>query len=383
MMSASDHSSADLVAALRALATNATVSRRRVREAAAIADRLGQPARVTLIGPASGPQWAVARGLLGEDVGADDWPTTQIDYGAEAGYDVTCSDRRTHSGAGRLTINMVDGTPVFVRLTLPLPTLRDKSLLVVRPSGGPADLAAALRWAAPRTDVVVWCSRGPTPDEIATLQSAPPDLQNHVFGAFAAGASPVANADAFDACFAEADGGGCARLGAALSDLIAVANGEDAAAAQLFLSELGLGQTAGHPVSEARSPDAVPAPAGEAVEPPNALDPEARSGMSRLFLQLRRAAKGLLPHSSSDERSDPDPDVILVVVEDALAEADETCRCDDTVRAAAPALCSAVSEAAEMAVLLRCEGGPEQAASAAALLLQIRTEIEPYFVEAA
>lgn len=105
------------------------------------------------------------------------------------------------------------------------------------------------------------------------------------------------------------------------------------------------------------------------------------AALSRAFLLVRQAARELLaalpdPAQAGDAQAEDAAAAIL----DRCAETMETlaglAEPDDRLAETWPDLHDAILEASELSVLLRIEGGIDQAADAAALLLQLRRDIE-------
>lgn len=153
------------------------------QQAKDILDRMQKPLRLSILGlPGSGKS-KLMNLLLGAQVfpeGAT-LPTISMTY-AEVD-----SARCTLSNGNVETMDTSDLTqiaairPAFVELGMPLPALRKLSMMEVVVGHDPAEQQRAVRWAAKRTDIVLWCTQGCTPAEEQLWSLLPGNVQDHSF----------------------------------------------------------------------------------------------------------------------------------------------------------------------------------------------------------
>jgi len=121
-----------------------------------------RPVRLATFGlPGSGKS-QIMNFLAGTDViptGAR-LPTLQICYGDDAMARCTLPDGSTRT----LPMTDIDAIttlgPIFVDATLPLPALKTISILEVRAGADIEEQRRAMAWAAKRSDIALWCSKG-------------------------------------------------------------------------------------------------------------------------------------------------------------------------------------------------------------------------------
>ena len=370
-----------LVASLRDAGTDPAIPRRRARVAEEIAQRLERPARVTLLGLPDGDPGAIANALAGTEVIRPDWPTTEFRRGPEPGFDVTLTNRRVVSGRGVPSLDDLPAAPAFIRLTGGMPAIPGVSILMVRARADAGDQRAAMRWAAGRTDIAIWCGAALDPTELALWQAAPDPLPHHAFLISRQDKVPSSVAQLFQACISTMSGTWIPDLTAALTGHIAEARSEDAAAAELFLSKLD--RRASRP-TQVPAQNPLPDPLTDTTEKPERLpNPVSWALLSRMSLRLRHDARALLLTLSDPTRGDGADTEVLQSIEDLLTDLQCTLDGSDLSSGELSGLSAMIDEAAELALLLRYEGGAPQAAQAAALLLQVRQDIETELEQAA
>ncbi len=375
-----------LVAALRALGAERSLPRRKVRRAAQIADRLSRPARLAFLGLPAGQQVARANAVLGEGLVDPAWPTCRIIYGEAPAFTATLSDRRVVAGEGMPDPASFPVPPVFLEIAAPIDLLKELTLLVVRAGASWQEQQAALHWAARQTDIALWCAAGPMEAaEFAVWQAAPQALANHSYLLSPCRCPSEAEA-AFGSTVDTHAPDWSDRLRASLATLTREARQEDAALGALALSEAArvIART-----SEKRGQGVAPEPqvvvldresrAAE-TKPEANPDPEAWRLASKLLLTLRRGAAEVLDLLNHDTSDDALAAEILDRAEQLLSELKGLLA--DVLQPPAE-LADMVAEAEETLILLKYEGGLDQAGAAASVLVQVRQAIETHLEKAA
>ena len=356
--------------------------------------KLNAPVRIGILGlPGTGKRpllnalcWAqiVQSGL--------DLPTLDLTFGRGSSTEAMLADGSYLAHTGLPSADILRQEPVFLRVTAPALRLRGRRYLLVMTEDNAADLEAGLTWAAARTDMALWCTRSWTQLEQAAWQSAPDKLRNHALLVF----TKVPAAEGFDAqswCFdrafdiafrsrAEADFA-AERLAAHLSTVIDEATIQDIHAADLFLQRHGLVDAI--PPATAQTPGpAAQVPLSEPVSEtdsgpgsgPQPLDQTAFADLSRLFQSLRRDADQMRQDVIAGRLDPSDPDTSLTAFETLFEKLSNQATSLPALEDAFPDVCATLSDARDLALLLRIEGGTEQVGDAARLLLQVRQDME-------
>lgn len=374
-----------LVTALLSLAEDRTLPRRRVRIAKDMADRISRPARLSLLGLPSGGQGALANALLGTDLLGPDWPTTRLFHGPELTYEATLATRQTLRGEGLPDPGSLPAAAALLDLWAPLELLNDLSLLVLRAGDDWQSQQGALLWAAPQTDIALWCSAGLTPQELQIWQAAPQAVTNHGF-LLCPGAPPPSADPEFAAHVDTADPEWPDLLRSALTGLIEDARTEDAAVAAMFLEDLGI-RLDRLEAAEERSQAPAPAPqapyavsSSPPADPGTVRDDAAWKSASRLLLTLRRGASEILDRLANGPDEAELATDLLDRAETLLDGLQDVAGQDPDTN---PDLAAIFAEASETVILLKYEGGFDQAQKAAWVLGQVRQDIETHLEQAA
>lgn len=145
--------------------------------------RLQQPVRLALLGmPGSGKSTLVNL-LVGSDVIPDGvrLPTLQLIYGETEKTTCTLPDG-SKTVLESVDLNEIAAlSPVFVEMQMPLPALRKISLLEVVAPNDPNAIHRAAHWAAKRSDVALWCTRGFNETEQRIWGTMPDLTKDHAF----------------------------------------------------------------------------------------------------------------------------------------------------------------------------------------------------------
>lgn len=367
---------------LEGLLARKALPARTASSAAALAERLRRPVRVGIFGLPRSGKTQVLNGLAGEILLPSGLPLTpiELDYHDHSHIVITQDDGLQYPFDGSLEQALCSGAPVFVQMHAPLAMLLHTSLLLV--PAEPEEMDAALCWGTGRCDIFIWCTRHWSETDATLWRRGPDSLRDHALlvstGPERVGPEVMIPApeDGFGEMFAvpdPEDAGGAAfcHLRRRLRHIITDARREDTDAAQVFLQR--------------HAPDLLVAPKPtqrcvtrplEMPQPEPPVPDLARTALSRVFLAIRQHAADLLPLLASDHRpgaSDADIlDALEATFDTLMSLADDEEALADTW----PALHETICEANELAVLLRIEGGADQACEAAALLLQLRQECE-------
>jgi hypothetical protein len=293
---------------LEALLASGVLTQAEAVSCATLADALRRPARVAVLGHSAGDVTGILRSMLGESVVAlvPGGPAVELHYGDQPQHVATFEDGSSLSQEGYPTPDLMRYGPLFLQVEAPNPVLVSMSFLAVELAAGPSDCAAALGWAAKRSEIAIFCAAAFSEAEAAIWSAAPDRLKNHCYLVLTGGRDAAASASArarghFDAIIhAPAPSEATAPLGALKHRLAAdidAARQEDIDAAELFLHRF---RRAGG--------EAVPGGA-EAAEPPAArldarapiADPQPMERQS----QRRRASEAR--HAATEAPVEPAP----------------------------------------------------------------------------
>jgi len=357
-------------------------------------DKLRAPVRIGLFGlPDSGKRRllnALCDTMVVDPQGA--WPTMEVSQGTSAQTHAMLADGSFVQIAGLPQQTLLSQQPAFLRIATPNPALAGRVLLMLASDANADDLRACMAWAAPRVDLILWCSQGWTPFEQKVWHEAPDSLRNHAILVFTDTMNhPPAPEDGFETSFGVGMNRdnltGFSEFEHHLAAVIDEATTHDIHAAQLFLrhhdsaARPDRARAPGEPEGAA-VPDVTP-PAVSPSAPPDRAPSHvtrapcpATSELARLFQTVRQDAESLR-QDLADSASEPDSQLIaLEQIFERLAER----ACDlSHLEETWPDLVAQISEARDLALLLRFEGGPAQVTDAARLLLQLREDMEERF----
>lgn len=390
----------DLLARLKAALGAGQIPARAAEGCGKLVERLERPVRVALLGTDRAGREALLRGIVGAAAlpPGSDWPTLEIVHGARPRHRATLADATVLAAEGPPGGDVLAQGPVFLQVAAPLPILLRMSFLHLAVGESPTAQAAALTWAARRTDIALWCTEGFSPDEARIWAAAPESLKHHallaVQGAELDEVARMRRPREMAAAVAVPMPGGRPSPAALLSRLeaeIDAALAEDLDAARLLLHRFGLdaAEPAGAGVSPDRPEAAATAPAPEAAEAA-VLQPEppARPAaaplpgadrtalLSEPILYLRRRARGLHAALAWPAEDDDWPAAVLEQCCDTAEGLRERAADWAEDDAGLAELAAFVAEAADTALLLQVEGGADRAEDAAALILQLRLAVE-------
>jgi PAS domain-containing protein len=345
------------------------------RSFAALAEKLRRPVRVSLLGLEAGRRRELLCALLGQSPLATNtvWPTLEITYADAPSTLATLSDGSTLSAPGLPDADLIAKSPAFLRIGMPNTVLRRITFLYLSAGADPAEQAAALRWAAGRTDISIWCTRRYTGKEASIWAKAPDRLKHHANLAVLGDQVEVReiqqrSANDFDAVVLLPRPDASALIRRIEADIDA-ALGEDLDTAQLLMKRFGVtGAATGAKASG--NPDAADTDRNRKVTDRMVL-------LSEPVLFLKRQARAIFESlewhgGQSDTWA---TEVLQNCTETVDGLRDRAVSWPDD-EADIAALRQLVFNASDMAILLEVEGGVEQANDAASLLYQLRTVFE-------
>lgn len=146
-------------------------------------ERLQKPVRLAVMGLPSSGKSRLLNLLVGFDVIPDGvhLPTLEIAYGDTEQAVCTLPD------GSKKQLNSIDAdtiaglSPVFVEVQMPLPALRKISVLEVVAPDDTNAMHRSSQWAAKRTDIALWCTRGFTEPEQRVWSAMPDIIKDHAF----------------------------------------------------------------------------------------------------------------------------------------------------------------------------------------------------------
>lgn len=338
-----------------------------------LADRLRRPVRVSLLGAESGGRRRLLCSILGQKpVPTDtDWPTLEVGYAEKPCCCATLADGSTLACDGPPGPDLMARDPVFLRFDAPVDVLRRMTLLYLSAGADAAEQAAALDWAARRTDIAVWCTRRFSRDEAAIWNAAPDRIKNHAHLVLMGSEDDLAKIakrkpNDFEHIMAlsKPDASSLVRrIDASIDEAL----GEDVDAARMLLHRFGVKASAR---GSARATT-------EAAERQVRQSTDRCALLSEPLLYLRRRARAIFEMLDWQDAAADDwaPEVLEHCSETADGLRDRAAGWpDDEVEITD--LRQLVHDASDMAVLLQIEGGGDQAGDAAALLYQLRSAFE-------
>ncbi|MBW4985623.1 hypothetical protein KZZ07_24070 [Mameliella sp. CS4] len=360
----------DTLAGLKALCSDARLSAKAQASCAALAGKLAAPVRIGLLGlPGAGKRAILAAlGGLPPDLGTQPLPTLELNHGPTARTDAMLADGSRIETEGLPTPDLLAQDPVFLQITSPAPALSGRSLLLLVTDASASDLRAGLAWAAPRLDLALWCSRDWGDFERDLWQAAPDRMHNHALLVLT-GDHPARPQDTeFDGQFqvSPATALGLAPLVAHLDRVIEDASLQDIHAAQMLLHRYGAPAPRIVLAEQTQPAEIIPHPA--------TLPPEAARDLARVFHAVRDAANDL----SATLESGCDEDTLFTAFEETFSTLSSRAASADSLQEHLPDLAALFDEAQDLALLLRIEGGTDQLADAAQLLLQVRQDVEQH-----
>ncbi|MGP1356983.1 hypothetical protein [Roseicyclus sp.] len=256
------HDTRTTLTRLEALLASGVLTQAEAVSCAALADALRRPARVAVLGQSAADVTGILRSMLGESVVTlvPGGPAVELHLGDQPRHVATFEDGSSLSQEGYPAADLMRYGPLLLEIEAPNPVLETMSFLAVELGAEPEDCAAALGWAAKRSEIAIFCADAFTGEEAAIWSAAPDRLKNHCYLVVTGGreAASLASAQArghFDAVIhAPVPSEAMAPLGALKHRLAAdidAARAEDIDAAELFLHRFR------RPAGEERQPETV------------------------------------------------------------------------------------------------------------------------------
>ncbi|MBY4891971.1 hypothetical protein KUL25_04240 [Rhodobacteraceae bacterium N5(2021)] len=173
----------DAVTKLDALIASAKLPAREADQCCRLADTLRRPARVCLLGFATGDIARVAQGFIGAEnlFCGGLLPAVELHFGQKLMSKVTLEDGTTLEAPGWPSDEILQRDPVFLQIFLPEDRLRLMSLLVLVLQDDPAMQRPALSWASRRSEITVWCTPAFNHADAQALNLAPERLTQHAY----------------------------------------------------------------------------------------------------------------------------------------------------------------------------------------------------------
>lgn len=392
-----------IIARLDAACTHPNLTDKARTNAANMLAALRRPVRIGLFGLPDAQTCLILNGLAGQRLLPCDslLPPTQISFASTPRVSTVLDDnsKQTHSGPFHPDILLQN--PVFMRLETNAPLLSDQSYLVLTPDADADEIEAALDWGMPQCDMVLWCTTRWTAIEQRVWRQKTSELSGHsslVIVRDIQGEAPgdliqAGPSDGFEAVLPlllDTDPVRVvAPLRAYLKRAIEDARTEDLLAAMMFLkryaanvqiNEVPAVQPAPsvqvRPSTVATPRRRAPVPQTRPVPQPRDVAPKARHALARSFHFLRSRAHGLRQNIPIGDLNPAQIDTILNTVDDTLDCLLGHFDAEDSLCDTWPSLRDAATEAQELGLLLRLEGGQQQAFEAATLLYQLRRDVE-------
>ncbi|MEL7300751.1 MAG: hypothetical protein AAFM92_10240 [Pseudomonadota bacterium] len=332
-----------------------------------LAEKFDAPLRIGIFGLNGSGKKRILNALLGARVAMESasLPTLEVLPGREEKTTAMLADGATLEMPGFPDEELLALEPMFLSVTSPAcDDLRQSFLLTVCDDTF-EDLSAGLSWAATRIDLAIWCTEHWTRLERRVYAQVPDHLKDHaVFCLASPFAADVAVPEGFDTAFrmdpSDDAASSCAALADHVRGVIEEARRADILAAEALLHRYG-GFLAEEPAPAPAAPDTRPAP--------REVDEAAVAQLTFLFRHLRGSAESLRAAGGSCART-------LSALEHAFEELADHAMDLHAFGETWPEVDEAISEARDLCVLLKMEGGDDQAEDAARMLLQLRWDIE-------
>ena len=167
---------------LRAFAASPDLSPGLRDQAQRYLTRLVSPVRVTLLGRPSPLKTALLPAAIGEEILPPllHPPTLELRFGEVPTWQITGPDGTVTEFRGELRPDVLNDAILAV-VERPAPLLRRLSFLEVQADDAIADQRAAIAWAAPRTDIALWCSARYDDTDQALWAAVPDQIKDHAY----------------------------------------------------------------------------------------------------------------------------------------------------------------------------------------------------------
>ncbi|MDJ0827229.1 MAG: hypothetical protein QNJ16_17190 [Rhodobacter sp.] len=403
----------EIVDALNALLAQPDLATRARQIGERLLAQLSSPIRVTLIGPQDAGKRRLCNALLGEDIIPSDGilPTCQLRHAATASVSATLGDRSTRRFDGFDFAGAAAQSPSFLEIHAPLPRLREIGVLLVVTDDWRKESLPAARWAAPKTDMVVWVTSNFDAEQKALWRAMPDPFRDHAMLALTfeqdqpvetrsdtlrrqrelardcfVGVYPIALGDGLQASGAH-HSPGSRNLVDALLQRIDLARQSDLDRALMLLERFGGEARAARPKARPHDGRATPktdqdqgiALEGEGTPPQSAADespsrrpdapgPDRPSSQPSPAGFLSKSAGALL----AELEGASDADVSQLVLSRCVETVDELCQ----IIPPDEALQDLATQAADYMLLLQLEDDDDAADEALVAMLQLKRNVE-------
>lgn len=383
--------------------------------------RLVSPVRVTVFGRPSPGKRSLLASAVDETLlpKLTHPPTIELRYGIDPNLQITRAD-------GSVTEPRDSGDPavyndaILAVIERPIPLLRRISFLDVQADEAAADQRAAIAWAAPRTDIALWCAGDFGETDQSLWDGVPDQIKDHAYLILTD--SDVEHSARIKAAFREEfhdiyridltaprEVSGIEDLTDKLLDHARLGRQADADSALFFLraqeaaleekprrvttrpvtiprpvavaSEIAVepsGAPADHPGQEAASghdTDGAPADPSTVAEQGGAPTTEGYEVFSAGLLFIRKRAAAVLGSLRAGEEI-LDSVITAHCGETLVHLSDMLASHDDMDAPAVVSLTDAVMEAESLVILMENERGEQPALDAVTILMQVRREFE-------
>lgn len=370
----------DAITQLDRLVASARLPARHANRCAHLAETLRRPARVCLLGPVSGDIGCIVQGFLGAwDLPCDRLPpAVEVQYGSEVRSSAMLEDGATLAHGGMPTEETLQRNPVFLQIELPLDRLLSMSFLVLSLEADPTMHRPALSWAARRSEIAVWCTPSFREADAGILRLAPERLNQH---AYLLETRPDAVLPQHDATSNFIQTFGLASLGGGetppdIKPLIdrLTADIEDARVADLDMAQLFLHNFGHMAPRRGDSADEACSSGGTLVR--QLPEHDLRPLLSEPLLYLMERANDLAAQLEPERLTEDWATSFLSHCTDTAGGLRD--RAENWPDDIGPAqfIQAMIGEICDMTMLLKIEGGTEQAQDATAMLFQLRLAFE-------
>jgi len=162
---------------------SASMTDRQREDAERLLSGITKPIRLTILGLHGSGKSTLADLFLGKTVlgEGDRLPTVQIKAGERVQTTCTMPDGSKRVFDHCNSRDIAAQNAIHLEMEMPLPALNRISLLEVVASDNPAEQKRAIRWAAKRTDIAVWCTQEFAAAERAIWHEMPDNLKGHAY----------------------------------------------------------------------------------------------------------------------------------------------------------------------------------------------------------
>ncbi len=403
----SEMSKDEIVASLKAVQSRQSPASKVGQICDRLLHQLSSPVRITLLGPKGAGKRRLCNALLGTDILPEDMPipTFELMHGDAESISATLSDRSERTVSGREFADVLDDHPSLLRVFAPIPMLRDLRMLVLMTDDWQTEALPAAKWAAPRTDMVIWVAQDFDSEQQALWQQMPATISDHAMLALTSElsapesdtAAQINQDNPFGSEFLgvyrvslgaapASDGSGpspdCRALSDPLMQHLERARQADLDRAMMLINRFGSTARGPKPSPEAPAPaehipvvtgtqDAPvpePLPQQPAHDPPEENLTEIPTAQPEALELLRNCAKGVLSEIDALDETEASE----LVLDRCVDAADELCQ----ILPPNGAVQDFASQAADYLLLLKLENDDSASEEALIAMLQLKRSVE-------